>query len=135
MGAGLYLSGATWYLETAELTNLAKVEQDLSYDRDIWHEIVMDWAKDPKRREERSGAQGELLPVSPFDSIPGRVAVIEVLIHAIGKRLDQCTQADKNRVARCLVHEGWKRKREGSGALRGKWFYRPPDPNQGDIPL
>lgn len=117
-----YRGGAPWWLDSDELSELAKAEQEERYDLDIWHDAVLAWANDPKQRYDTDG--GTQLPVEPFVSIPGCVTLDDVLIHALGKDLERCTQTDKNRVARCLIHEGWRRKQDRSRtATRGKWFY------------
>jgi putative DNA primase/helicase len=117
-----YRDGVVWWLDSDELNKLAKAEQEERYDLDIWHETIMDWANDPKQRFEKDGASQ--LPIEPFISVAGCVTVTDVLVHAIGRELERCTQTDKNRVARCLTHEGWKRKQDRSRtASRGNWFY------------
>ena len=58
-----------------------------------------------------------------FGSEPGRVSITDVLVHGVGKDNDRLTQADRNQVARCLVHNEWKSKRERGGVNRGKYFY------------
>jgi hypothetical protein len=67
------------------------------------------------------------IPIEPYNSDETRVTVTDVLLHCIGKRLDQLNQNDRNQVARCLIHAGWKRRKAGKGPERGKWFYLRPD--------
>jgi hypothetical protein len=103
------------------LNDAARKEQDQRYDVGVWDEVILAWLDDPKQTFETDGAH---LPIEPFNSTREAVTVTEVLIHAIGKPMDRCTQADRNLVARCLIHDGWKRVQETKGALRGRWFYR-----------
>lgn len=113
-----------WWLDTEQLVHAASREQDERYAEGIWDDLSLAWVDDPKQRHETDG--GAQIPVEPFDSSRDRVTVTDILVHAVGKPPDRSTQADRNQVARCLIHDGWKRKREGSGSLRGKWFYLRP---------
>jgi predicted P-loop ATPase len=123
-----YRSGSVWWLESAELNALASREQEKRYDEGVWDQVILAWLEEPIQRYEIDGAAQ--LPIEPFDSTAERVTTTDVLVHAVGKDIDRCTQADRNQVARCLAHAGWKRKQDRSrGPLRGKWFYfRPEEP-------
>ena len=116
-----YLEQPIWWLETQELRSAAESEQESRYDPGVWDDCIMAWIEDPKQTYETDG--GAQLPIQPFDSTRDRVTIADVLVHAIGKPLERCTQTDKNQVSRCLVHEGWKRKQVRKGPLRGQWFY------------
>jgi putative DNA primase/helicase len=109
-----------WWLDTAELTEAATGEQEQRYDAGVWDEIILAWIDDPQQRNEKDGAS---LPIEPFESTCERTTITDVLIHAVGKSLDRCTQADKNQVARCLIHARWTRKQSWAAGERGKWFY------------
>jgi predicted P-loop ATPase len=116
-----YNARSVWWLETEELNELARREQDERYDPGVWDDVILRWVDDPKQRYANDG--GTRLPVEPFESDRNRVTVTDVLVHGIGKDIDRCTQIDKNQVARCLTHYGWKRKQDRRGAKRGDWFY------------
>ena len=112
-----YKEGARWYLDTDELNAAAREQQELRYDGGVWDEVILAWVEDPKQRYDAQ------VPIEPFNSTTDRITITDVLVHAVGKSLDHCTQADKSLVARCLIHAGWERKQEGKGADRGRWFY------------
>jgi predicted P-loop ATPase len=119
-----YQGGSVWWLETRELDALARQEQDERYDPGVWDEVILQWIDDPKQRYEADGGQ----PIQPFTSTAERVTISDILVHCIRKPLDRHMQADKNQVARCLVHDGWTRKQwtrkqEEGGLKRGDWFY------------
>jgi putative DNA primase/helicase len=117
-----YKQHPVWWLDSEELNAAAMREQEQRYDSGVWDEVILDWLDDPKQRDETDG--GAQLPIEPFDSDCTRVTITDILIHAVGKPLDRCTQADRNQVARCLIHAGWQRKQERKrGPNRGKWFY------------
>jgi putative DNA primase/helicase len=116
-----YKNGAIWWLDSVELNTAAAAEQAERYEAGVWDEVILTWLDDPTQREEHDGHNN--LPVLPFDSTRQCVTITDVLIHAVGKSIDRCTQADRNQVVRCLVHAGWQRKQERSGPMRGKWFY------------
>ena len=117
-----FKEGEVWWLDTAELNLLAQQEQDQRYEPGVWDDIILEWADDPRRREDLSN--GITIPVAPWDgSEPGKVTISDILIHAIGKDKDRLTQTDRNQVARCLTRDGWRQKQERQGSLRGKRFY------------
>ena len=117
-----YQDGRVWWLDTDELNDLARQEQDERYDTLVYATTPSaHWANDPKQRYETDG--GTQLPIEPFYSMSNKVTVADVLVHGIGKPLERCQQADRNQVARCLVHDGWKRKQDRAGKYRDTWFY------------
>ena len=93
-------NGAVWWLETADLVQLASVEQVERYEGDPWEEVIGPWA------ESRSS-----------------VSISEVLEKCLQKAQALWTQTDKNRAARCLRALGWERYRERQGS-RLQWRYR-----------
>jgi len=114
--------GSVWWLDTDELNALARQEQNERYDPGVWDDAILAWIDVPKQRYETDGPNQ--LPIEPFYSTRDRVRAEEILIHAIGKPLERHTQSDKNQVAKCLIHAGWKRKQDRSrGATRNIWFY------------
>jgi putative DNA primase/helicase len=116
-----YKNGSVWWLDSQSLIDAAKQEQDDRYSPGVWDDLILAWVENPTQRFETDGAAE--LPVTPFDSTKDRVTVADILVHAIGKPIDRCTQADHNQVSACLRHNGWKRKQSGRGELRGKWGY------------
>jgi predicted P-loop ATPase len=119
-----YLDGHVWWIDSGELASAAVEEQSSRYESGVWDEVILAWLDHPVQREESEGQNR--LPIEPYHSSRGRVTVTDVLIHAVGKPIDRCSQADQNQVVRCLTHAGWERVQERSGSLRGKWFYRAP---------
>lgn len=117
-----FKAGATWWLETPELERLAEVEQEAHYKPGPWDMQILEWIKNPVQRQEREGGPGGMMmPVTPFNSSEGRVTVGDVLLHAIGKKMDHWNRSDEMSVANCLKHAGWKRDREKTG--KRSWFY------------
>ena len=120
-----FKDGHVWWLETAELNLLATSAQDERYDPGVWDDVILDWIENPTQGFDRE--QDTAIPLEPYNSDETRVTVSDVLLHCIGKPLDQIKQPDQNQVVRCLTHAGWKRKQAGKGPERGKWFYLRPD--------
>lgn len=117
-----FKQGEVWWLDTAELNLLAQQEQDERYEPGVWDDLILDWVEDPRERKDLSN--GVTISVIPWDgSEPGKVTITDILIHAIGKDKDRLTQADRNQVARCLTHDGWRLKQDRRGSTRGKWYY------------
>jgi putative DNA primase/helicase len=112
-----YISDSPWWLDSAALNNEARREQEQRYDSGVWDNEILSWCDAPT-----VGRKADMSCV--LDSTKRRVTLTEILIHAVGKDLDRCTQQDRNQVARCLIHDGWTRARDWSrGPNRGKWFY------------
>ena len=93
-------AGSVWWLDTAELIQLASDQQVDRYEGDPWEEVIAPWL------ETRSS-----------------VSISEVLEKCLAKPQAQWTQTDKIRAARCLRAQGWQRYRERLGS-RLEWRYR-----------
>ena len=93
-------AGSVWWLDTAELIQLASDQQVDRYEGDPWEEVIAPWI------ETRSS-----------------VSISEVLEKCLAKPQAQWTQTDKIRAARCLRAQGWQRFRERVGS-RLDWRYR-----------
>jgi predicted P-loop ATPase len=110
--------GEKWWLDTNELNEAATIQQAERYDGDAWDDLISAWLAKPEQRYDGTGH-----PILPFTSTPQAVTVTDILNHAIGKRQDQWTQGDSNRVARVLKSMDWERFRHRiDGAL--VWEYR-----------
>ena len=96
-------AGSVWWLDTAELIQLASDQQVDRYEGDPWEEVIAPWV------ETRSS-----------------VSISEVLEKCLSKPQAQWTQTDKIRAARCLRAQSWQRYRERLGN-RLEWRYRKED--------
>jgi putative DNA primase/helicase len=114
-----FRGGEAWWLNGPTLNDAAQDEQERRLSRDAWHEIIESWIENPVQRFDESGH-----PIEPFQSTHDGVSVQDVLVHAIGKRVDAWTQIDANRVARTLRALKWDRVQRRE---RGKrvWRYVP----------
>ena len=122
-----FKQGEVWWLDTTELNLLAQHEQNERYEPGVWDDIILEWADDPRRREDL--VNGITVPVALWDgSEPGKITIGDILIHAIDKDKNRLTQADHKAVARCLTHNGWRVKQDWSrGPNRGKRYYVRPE--------
>ena len=117
-----FMTGEKWWIEDLALHRVASDIQQERLAVDAWHELIETWLTSPTQRVDESGHA-----IYPFTSIQNCVSVADILIHAIGKRIDQWGQADANRVARTLVALKWKRvRRRDAGGL--VWRYVPTVP-------
>ncbi len=91
--------GAVWWLETADLVQMASDQQIERYEGDPWEEVIGPWV------ESRTS-----------------VSISEVLEKCLQKAQALWT-TDKNRAARRLRAVGWERYRERHGS-RLEWRYR-----------
>ena len=95
-----YDAGAVWWLDSGDLTLLAREQQAGRYDADPWQELIAGWTE-------------------PRES----VSIGELLEGCLNKPQAQWMQADKNRIARSLRALGWERYQVWRGARR-EWRYR-----------
>lgn len=98
-----YRAGASWWLDDPELVRDAIDQQRERYDADPWQGLVQKWL----------GGQHD-------------VSIDDVLTQCLEKPKGQWTQADKNRVGRCLRALGWDRYRVRDGAALA-WRFREGD--------
>ena len=121
-----YQAGSVWWLDTAELNDLALTEQESRYNPGPWDELITAWIAAPTQSQSPDGEHGTMLPVEPFDSKPGAVTTTDILLHALGKKRGQFTPNDQNQVVRCLIHAGWQRdKKQERIDDRRVRFFRP----------
>jgi len=113
-----YRAGGKWYLDDNAVVASAIEQQKQRYETDVWQPVIEAWLRQPTQRDDEEGHA-----VGTFTSRTDSVTIDDVLAHAVGKRLDQWTQGDKNRIARCLRSLGWERYRAGTGTDR-EWRYR-----------
>jgi predicted P-loop ATPase len=71
-----YQDGEPWWLDTAELNQLAREEQSARYEGDAWDGLILEWAN------------------SRLDAGSDSISVPEVLDQCLGKKKDQWTRGD-----------------------------------------
>jgi len=108
-----FRAGETWWLDSAELIQAANEEQGKRYRGDPWDEIIAVYLQAPEAQSKRTGGKGK-------DSL----SVNEILERALEIEPSRQSQADMNRVARCLRSLGWERFQDWNGGRR-RWLYRP----------
>ncbi len=97
-----FRAGASWWLDERRLVDAAVEEQKQRYEGDPWDEAIYTWAEG----KESVTIEGILGPAC-LDKLKGT-----------------WTQADKIRISRSLVAQGWKRYQHCEGKRR-EWRYRP----------
>jgi predicted P-loop ATPase len=96
-------AGEIWWIDSTTLTESAAEEQQERYDEDPWQSVIADWVQD---REYVTSKQ--------------------ILRQCLEKQPSMWSQADKNRVARCLRAIGWTRKKGPADESRQReWRYYP----------
>jgi predicted P-loop ATPase len=114
-----YQLGSPWWLETPELNELAGEQQDERYEAGPWDDLILAWIERP--------VPAAFRPDPPFTASRDRVTVTDILVHAIGKSVNDFTQRDQNSVARCLIHAGWSRWRGPKDSIGTRpWLYLRP---------
>jgi predicted P-loop ATPase len=98
----LYRAGAAWWLVNPEANRIAEGEQMARYQGDPWDEAIAGHLK------------------SVLDT-----SVEEILRNVLHLEIGRWSQADMNRVARCLRARGWLRTQARTGDKRA-WRYRSP---------
>jgi predicted P-loop ATPase len=120
-----YENGEPWWLDTDELNRLAADEQEQRYEPGVWDDMILTWLESPTQRSEWDGVAKHELPVTRFNSNRDAVTITDVLIHAVGKAIENCTQRDRKQVARCLTHAGWNETRQRVGKSNIRFYERP----------
>ena len=96
----LFNAGEPWWISDETEAEEAAEQQADRYECDPWQALISEWA------EGRTS-----------------ISVAELLTSAIQRPAGQWTQADQNRVARCLRVTGWERFQQRNGKQR-EWRYR-----------
>jgi predicted P-loop ATPase len=94
-----FVADAPWWIDNSDLHQMATEEQAGRYAGDPWDNIIQ-----------------RLVETDEELSIPD-------VLYAVGVETGRQTQAEMNRVARCLKALGWSRKQVGVGRDR-RWVYR-----------
>ena len=106
-----YLAGKHWWIEDEDIRRLAIEEQRERYQEDVWM---------PKVLQHRD----DLLTQLCTGSKAGTVSVADIL-GRLGVESSKQDQSIANRVARCLVADGWEKWRSPKGEDdRREWRYR-----------
>lgn len=98
----LYSAGAVWWLVNRDAAQIAEGEQTARYQGDPWDEAIANHLK-----------------------TVADTSVDEILRHVLHIEIGRATQADQNRVARCLRSRGMVRFQVRTGDKR-TWRYRRP---------
>lgn len=118
-----YRKGEPWWLETPELNACASEEQADRYHGDAWEEVIRDYLDNEIEWADygcgawRSHRSARPQPLTD-------VTVGEILEKALGIEKGRWTQADQNRVARCLITMGFTRCKARRPGGRREWRYR-----------
>ena len=105
----LYQQGEPWWDDFVEFREALAEEQESRYQPGPSDDLILEWCECPVAREQWEN--GTRSPVEPFDSDRTKVTLVDVLLHALGKRRDALTRADQLSVRACLLHAGWRRDR------------------------
>lgn len=100
-----YLQGDAWWLETRALQKSAEEQQGRRYQGDPWESRIADAIK---------------RTTAPY------VMVSDLLSTALAMPVERWTQADQNRVAKCLRSFGWERRQARTKDGLRQWRYYPP---------
>ncbi|MGE3291321.1 MAG: VapE domain-containing protein [Geminicoccaceae bacterium] len=118
-----YRAGEPWWLETRNLTELAEEEQLDRYQGDAWDDPIREYLLN--EHEWLANGYDERVRRQRPRAEPLRdVSLAEVLEHALGIEKGRWTQADQNRVARCLISMGFQLLRMRRPDRSREWRYR-----------
>ena len=104
----LYQAGTPWWDDFAEFREALAVEQENRYQAGPLDELILPWLKNPAPRLFESRVDRTELR---FDSEPGKITILDVLVHACGKAQHEINQRDRLAVVRCLRHAGYHREK------------------------
>jgi predicted P-loop ATPase len=118
-----FRQGEPWWLGVKDQA-MATQEQSDRYQGDAWESQIRLWL-DNELGLDRGPSHRRNKPIDD-------VSVSEVLQGALGLPLDRWTQADQNRVVRCLINMGFKKYRARiSGQIREHRYRRPDSGSSG----
>ncbi len=121
-----FRAGEPWWLESRELNAAAAEEQDDRYQGDAWEDPIRQYLECEVQWSENG--YGERKPYHvPRPEPLNDTSVAEVLEHALGIERGRWSQADQNRVVRCLVSMGFKRRKVRRNGEREWRYLRDPD--------
>lgn len=115
-----YRRGDPRYLETPELTALAREAQAQFYEPGSRDDLIEKWIENPTQRTPEH-TWDDALPW--FGSEPGKINATDVLVHGLGLTKAQIRPGDSREVGRCLKHLGYECSQERSGPHRGRRYY------------
>lgn len=118
-----FSAGEPWWLDTLDLETLAANEQADRYQGDAWDDLIRNYVEG--RALADTNAYRDLTvdcrdPNEPLVDI----SVSEILEHALSIEKGRWTQADQNRVVRCLTSMGFEQYRARRGGDRERRYRR-----------
>jgi predicted P-loop ATPase len=104
----LYQAGEPWWDDFAEFREALAVEQESRYQGGPLDELILPWLQNPQPRLFESRTDRTELR---FDSGPGKVTILDCLVHGCGKAQHEINQRDRLAARDCLRHAGWRREK------------------------
>lgn len=92
----MYMAGQSWHLSNPAVLRASQEAQEGRVELDPWHELVQKYTEG-------------LQTVKIENILQGTYNVADRCVLGIGKRREDWTQQDRNRIGRILKQEGWKR--------------------------
>jgi predicted P-loop ATPase len=103
-----YLDGEAWYADFSEFRAALAVEQASRFASGAFDEQILPWLQKPTARLfENRVDRAELR----FDSEPGKVTILDCLVHACLKAQHEISQRDRMAVRDCLLRAGYHREK------------------------
>jgi predicted P-loop ATPase len=116
-----FRAGEPWWLETRELNDAATKEQDERYQGDAWEQPIQQYLEYETQWHQNGFGERTACQVRRPEPL-NDTSVAEALEHALWIERGRWSQADQNRVVRCLVSMGFKRCRVRRNGGR-EWRY------------
>jgi predicted P-loop ATPase len=102
-----YRKRERWHLSVEDEVAAAK-QQEARYEADPWEDAIIEWIEKPAIPREE-------------------ISIRDVLVEALDVKVPMITQADSNRVARCLKKLGWRQHRVFNNGKTYRLYYRDED--------
>jgi predicted P-loop ATPase len=126
--AVLYRAKKPWWLDTPELEEAARRQQEARYQGDAWDDLIQRYLTHYKAevRNDWNSVTGFVWKerAVPLD----RVSVAEILKQVFELSEAKWSQVAQNRVARALTALGWQRKQRHVDGHKTWLYVRPPSP-------
>lgn len=118
-----FQAGAPWWLDTPDLNALANEQQADRYQGDAWDDPIRLYLDNEVRWVDNGFGERHAYVSNRAEPLDD-VSVAEIMEKALGMDKGRWTQADQNRVVRCLITMGFRQYRARIGGQRERRYRR-----------
>jgi predicted P-loop ATPase len=126
-----YSSNEPWHVDSLELVNQCREQQEEREHLDPWVQFVTEWLTDPTVPDENLGGTARSRV-----NVENGITTADVLVGAIAMKRDRIDRAAETRAGQVLTHLGWERRkvRDPADWKKRTWRYFEPTKNVPTVP-